>query len=157
MARPSQASATPWNQPSPGHSTLFGPGSKITYPEAGVVKTMTVDIGVRNRRKHPIYVTGAKLRFKGARLEGVRNLEEPGPTSFTLGMDGEVSVEIRREIEAGKLHRFHFEVDLDDEKWMTGAQVIVESINGSYKHLPPPGAHVTIREFSPRKRVYEIS
>src|SRR5215210_4942102 len=47
MALPGQASATPWNQPRPGHSTLFGPGSELDFGHFVLL------VGLRKHLKSP--------------------------------------------------------------------------------------------------------
>jgi hypothetical protein len=128
----------------------------IRYP-GGRVKTFEIQFGVRNRRKHSVHVIGAVLSFRNVRLTGARPLSEGPPiVGFTLNANGDLEIAVRQEIELGKLAAFHLEVDVDDGKDQSPAQVIVSHMAGE-SGPKAPSLRVTLREFSPRRQTYVVS
>src|SRR5215212_4050267 len=81
------------------------PGS-TAYPPNSSHKTMTIEFGVRNRRKHPVYVVAASLQFHGVRLKGVRNLVEVERLEFTLGAKGDLDIASLKEVKPGDVLTF---------------------------------------------------
>ncbi len=99
MALPSQASATPWNQPRPAHSTNFGPGSEQAWPPLSLFKALL--LAVWYNRSDVKLAEAIEDRASLRRFCGFAS-DEPTPERAAF-------VRFRRELLARSLDRVLFE------------------------------------------------